>query len=244
MIIDPIYYLPILLVGAFGAAFVSGAIGFADALILNAVWLHIMDPAAAIPLVVTCGIFMHIAPLYKLRQTLDFSALIPFAAAGILAVPIGVWLLDFARPDVFRSSVAVLLIAYGVWMFSRPHTTIGSSGGRVADAVVGFGGGFMGGFAGLSGLLPTMWVGMRNWPRNKQRGVYQPFVVLMHGLGILIFASRGMITERTLYDLLWCLPVILVGSWLGVKIYPYLNERLFKRIILGLIFLSGITLLV
>ena len=244
MIVDPQFYLPLLLAGAFGAAFVSGAIGFADALILNAVWLHIMEPAGAIPLVVTCGVFMHIAPLYKLRTVLDFSSLMPFVIFGIVAVPLGIWVLNYAKPDIFRTVIAVLLILYGIWMFARPNTAIGNFGGRIADGVIGFGGGFMGGFAGLSGLMPTIWVGMRNWPRHKQRGVYQPFVVTMHALGIVFFAANGMITARTLHDLLWCLPVIVIGSWLGVKIYPYLNDKMFKRIILGLILLSGITLLI
>jgi uncharacterized membrane protein YfcA len=243
MIADPVFYLPILIAGAFGAAFVSGAIGFADALILNAVWLHIMEPTAAIPLIVTCGVFMHIAPLYKLRTTLDFSSLTPFVAFGVIAVPFGIWGLNYAKPDIFRTLVAVLLIFYGIWMFARPNTSVGKFGGRIADAIVGFGGGFMGGFAGLSGLFPTMWVGMRDWSRNKQRGVYQPFVVVMHALGIIIFTTAGMMTQRTINDLIWCLPAILIGSWIGVKLYPYLDDKLFKRIILGLIFASGITLL-
>ncbi|MCP4182121.1 MAG: sulfite exporter TauE/SafE family protein [Hyphomicrobiales bacterium] len=244
MIADPAYFIPLLILGAFVAAFVSGAIGFADALIMNSVWLHIMDPIAAIPLVVTCGIFMHFTPLYKLRSTLDFSRLMPFVVFGLLAVPIGAYALGYASPDLFKKTVAVLLIFYGIWMVFRPNTHIGEIGGKVADSIVGFVGGFMGGFAGLSGLTPTIWSGVRGWPRNTQRGVYQPFVVVIHALTIATFAIKGMITGPTLINLAWCIPAIFVGSWLGVKIYPYLNDHLFKQIILGLIFLSGITLLV
>jgi hypothetical protein len=101
----------------------------------------------------------------------------------------------------------------------------------------------MGGFAGLSGLLPTLWSGIRGWPRNTQRGTYQPFVLVMHGLGVAVFAANGMITQNTLYDFLWCLPAVIIGSKLGVMVYPYLDDTLFKRIILGLILLSGLTLL-
>ena len=52
-----------------------------------------------------------------------------------------------------------------------------------------------------------------------------------------------MLTARTGIDFLWCLPAVIIGSWLGVKVYPYLDDALFKRIILGLILLSGFTLL-
>ena len=243
MTTDPSLYLPLLIAGAFAAAFVIGAVGFADALILNAVWLHIMEPAVAIPLVVACGIVMHVMPLFKLRKTLDFSRLWPFAVCGLFGVPLGTWALGYVEPELFKTIIGGFLLAYGVWMLARPHTSVGEAGGRPADGFIGLSGGFMGGFAGLSGLFPTLWVGIRGWPKSRQRGTYQPFVLIMHGLGIATFAASGMLTVRTGIDFLWCLPVVVFGSWLGVKVYPYLDDILFKRIILGLILLSGITLL-
>ena len=92
-IFDPSIYLLILLAGAFIAAFVTGAVGFADGLILNAFWLHIMEPSAAIPLVIISGLLIHIIPLYKLRKTLDFSRLKPFVLFGVIGVPLGMWAL-------------------------------------------------------------------------------------------------------------------------------------------------------
>jgi len=66
-----------------------------------------------------------------------------------------------------------------------------------------------------------------------QRGVYQPFVLVMHGPGIITFTANGMITQRIGQDLLWCFPAILIGAWLGLKVYPYLNDGHFKQIVLG-----------
>ncbi len=243
MITDPSLYLPLLLLGAFAAAFVTGAVGFADALILNAVWLHIMDPAAAIPLVVSCGIAMHAVPLFRLRKRLDFSRLPPFVLAGIFGVPAGAWVLTQLDPQLFRTFIGGMLTVYGAWMLLKPKTSVGEAGGRRLDGVVGLAGGFMGGFAGLSGLFPTLWSGLRGWPKDKQRGVYQPFVLTMHILGLLVFAAAGLITARTGYDLLWSLPAVVIGSWLGVLVYPYLNEAMFRRVILGLVLISGISLL-
>jgi len=112
MITDPSLYLLLLIAGAFAAAFVIGAVGFADALILNAVWLHIMEPAVAIPLVVACGILMHITPLFKLRKTLDFSRLWPFAVCGVFGVPLGTWALGYVEPELFKTIIGGFLFAY------------------------------------------------------------------------------------------------------------------------------------
>ena len=78
IISEPIFYLLILLTGAFLAGLVTGATGFAGGLILNAFWLHIMEPNSAIPLIITSCLLISAAPIYKLRKTLDFSKLRPF----------------------------------------------------------------------------------------------------------------------------------------------------------------------
>ena len=67
---DPSIYLLILLGGAFLGAFVQGATGFGSGLIINAFWLHIMEPAYAIPLNVVTSLFISGIPIYKLRKKL------------------------------------------------------------------------------------------------------------------------------------------------------------------------------
>ena len=55
---DPSLYLLILLSGAFLGAFVQGATGFGSGLLINAFWLHIMEPTHAIPLNVVTSLFI------------------------------------------------------------------------------------------------------------------------------------------------------------------------------------------
>jgi len=42
--------------------------------------------------------------------------------------------------------------------------------------------------------------------------------------------------------LLWCLPEIAAGSWLGLKLYHRLDERRFRRAVLALLLASGVAL--
>ena len=43
---------------------------------------------------------------------------------------------------------------------------------------------------------------------------------------------------------LWFLPALLVGTWVGLKLYEHLNEVWFQRLVLGLFFVSGVALIV
>jgi len=224
---DPSVYLLILFVGAFIAAFVTGAVGFADGLILNAFWLHIMEPANAIALIIVSSLLIHVIPLYKLRKTLDYSRLKPFVLFGIIGFPFGVWALTRINPEIFKITIGFFLLGYGLWMW-----------------FIGLSGGLMGGFAGLAGLLPTLWVGMQKLPKNVQRGTFEPYILIVNLFGIAIFFFAGKITTQVGFDLLWAMPALIVGSWLGVKVYPLINDVVFRKTVLGLILLSGLMLLV
>ena len=57
-------------------------------------------------------------------------------------------------------------------------------------------GGVLGGFAGLSGVLPTIWSGLRAWPKARQRGTYQPYVLTMHGLALVPSPSPVSSTSK------------------------------------------------
>ena len=243
-IFDPSIYLLILLAGAFIAAFVTGAVGFADGLILNAFWLHIMEPTSAIALIIVSSLLIHAIPLYKLRKTLDYSRLKPFALFGVIGIPFGMWVLTRIDPEIFKVTVGFLLLGYGLWMLIRAKSSINISQKPALDGIVGLSGGFMGGFAGLAGLLPTLWVGMQGLPKNVQRGTFEPYILIVNLVGIAVFFFAGRITTQVGVDLLWAFPALIFGSWLGVKVYPFINEAVFRKTVLVLILLSGLMLLI
>jgi uncharacterized membrane protein YfcA len=113
---DPSLYLLILLSGAFLGAFVQGATGFGSGLLINAFWLHIMEPTHAIPLNVVTSLFISGVPIYKLRKKLDFSKLKQFAIFGVVGIPIGMYLLVISDPSKLKFSIGILLVIYAVLM--------------------------------------------------------------------------------------------------------------------------------
>lgn len=63
--------------------------------------------------------------------------------------------LHLASPSLLRTTVGIFLIGYAATQLTGIRRwSIGDWGGRAADRVIGSGGGFLGGFAGLSGPLP------------------------------------------------------------------------------------------
>ena len=244
LISDPSIYLLILLVGAFTAALVQGATGFGSGLVLNAFWLHILEPSIAIPLNIFTCLLISGAPIYKLRKTLDFSKLKPFIIFGVIGIPFGMLLLTITDPRIFKASIGIFLVLYVLLMLISSNFSIKVNTDKSIDSFIGLISGLMGGFAALGGLLPTIWVGLQKLPKNTQRGTYEPFIFITSIVAVISFAVAGLYTIQMAYDLLKILPALIIGSWLGVKIYHVLDGEVFRRTILGLILAAGLVLLI
>ena len=240
---DPSLYLLILLSGAFLGAFVQGATGFGSGLLINAFWLHIMEPTHAIPLNVVTSLFISGVPIYKLRKKLDFSKLKQFAIFGVVGIPIGMYLLVISDPSKLKFSIGILLVIYAVLMLKISSFSINVNNKSINN-LVGFISGIIGGLTALLGIIPVAWFSVQRLPKNTKRGTYEPFIFITSIAAIISFAFVGLYKIEMIFDLLKIIPALLVGSWLGIKIYNKINDNLFRKVVLGLILLSGLFLVI
>ena len=116
-----------------------------------------------------------------------------------------------------------------------------SRGGRLADAVVGFIGGILGGLGGFSGVLPTIWAQLRGWSKETIRGVCQPFIFLAQLTSLALLGGIA-IDQASLVMFAAIVPALLAGSWVGWLIYGRLDERRFRQMLAALLALSGLVL--
>ena len=240
---DPVIFQFILLFGAFFAGVVQGATGFGSGIVLNAFWLHILEPSAAISLNIVSCLFVSALPIYKLRKTLDFSKLKPFVIFGVLGIPTGLFILTLTDPTIFKTTVGVILVIFSIWKFRSKNIFINFKSSPPLDKLIGFISGVLGGFAALGGILPTIWVNIQRLPKNTQRGTYEPFIFITSIAAVVSFYFAGFLNLDIFNYFIKVLPALIIGSLIGVKIYSFINEDLFKKVILGLIFLAGFVLL-
>jgi len=229
---------------AFLGAFASGLAGFAFGLVAYGLWLHVLSPQIAGPLVIVASLISQCLSLLHVRRAFRLDLLWPFLVGGIIGTPIGVWLLAYIDPVVLRRATGVFLVAYSGFFLLRPPVKPVHAGGRIADGGIGFASGVMNGLAGLSGPLTTAWCSLRGWNRDASRAVYQPFIVAVQVAALPALLGAGLLNRDLGYYTLICVPAMLLGVWLGVRLYVRINEVQFRRLMLWLLLASGASLLV
>src|ERR1700676_5537247 len=235
--------LTLLLCGALAGGFVVGPAGFGPALMALGIWLYVLPPTTAVPLVLICSIVAQTSTLPSFWRSFDLKLVWPFVVGGLAGVPLGTLMIAHADPQVFKISFGVLLVVFPTALFLNRNPIAFPFGGRLADGLVGFAGGILGGLAGLSGPLPTLWASVRGWAKDERRGIFQTFNWTVLSTALCLQAATGLITVEVLRLALLVLPATLLGTWLGARTYRALSDRNFRDVVLALLFFSGIGLL-
>ncbi|MBZ8131752.1 sulfite exporter TauE/SafE family protein [Afifella sp. IM 167] len=236
--------LLVVLAGGFAGGFVTGLAGFGTGLVALGFWLHVIEPAPAATLVAICSVAAQAQTLPTIWHAVDRRRVWPMLAAGLLGVPLGTLLLTRVDIDIFRTCIGVFLIAFSAWMlFGRVNMQL-RWGGRPADAVAGFAGGIMGGLAGLSAPIPTVWATLRGWGRDERRSVFQTFNLTILAAVVAWHFLSGLSSDGLGVLVLTALPGTFAGAFLGARTYRRLSDRRFHALVLVLLAVSGVTLVV
>ena len=231
---DTLTYV-LLFFGALAGGFVSGLAGFGTALMALGIWLYVLPPSLAVPLVLISSVVAQTATLPSMWRSFDFTLIWPFIIGGLIGVPLGTLLVAHADPHIFKLTFGVLLLVFPTVLYFQRAPMAFGFGGKPADTAIGF--------AGLSGPVPILWASVRGWNKDERRGIFQVFnwTILLAALCLQI--ATGLIGPNVIGLLLVTIPGTLLGTWLGTRVYHALNDRNFRDVVLALLVLSGVTLI-
>jgi uncharacterized membrane protein YfcA len=226
----------------FLSATVSNIAGFAFSAIAGGSVLHLIhDPVEAVKVMIVASIAIQSYSVFTLRRTIEWRALLPFLLGGVAMLPAGLYLLLHASAGAYLKGMGAFLLLYALVMLLRGRPAV-CRGSAIIDAAAGALGGITGGLAGFPGAFVTIWCGMRGWDKNRQRALYQPFILAMQLLALLGLQFAG---HAHSYDLLLLeyVPAALLGAYCGLVIFKRLNDRHFNLVIYALLMVSGLTLI-
>lgn len=233
----------IVISGAAAAGFVQGLSGFGFGLTAMSIWAWTLEPRLAAALSVFGALTGQLIAALTVRRGWDFRRLLPFLAGGIIGLPLGLAILPRLDVVLFKALLGLLLVVMCPLMFFAPRLPRITRGGRAGDALAGAAGGVMGGIGGFAGVVPTLWVQLRGLPKEQARSVIQNFnlsVLLMAFAGYLV---AGLATREMLPLFAVVAPAMLIPSLLGARLYVAISETGFRKVVLGLLTVSGVALL-
>jgi uncharacterized protein len=232
------------IVGAVLAGFVQGLSGFGFSLTAMSIWAWTLDPKLAAALAVFGGLTGQLIAAVTVRRGFNLRRLLPFVLGGLAGLPLGIYILPRLDVPLFKALLGLLLVVMCPLMFFAGRLPRITHGGRAADALAGAAGGIMGGLGGFTGVVPTLWCTLRDFEKDVQRAVIQNFNLAMLMVTFGTYVVTGIARRDMLPLFAIIAPAMLIPSLLGARLYAGISPAVFRRVVLGLLTLSGAALLV
>jgi len=234
--------LALFVAAAFFGGLTSGLSGFAMGLVVSGVWLHIIAPDQNALLIVLCGLVTQGSGIWKVRRDINWQTVAPFVIGSVVAVPAGTALLTSVDPSILRFTIGLLLTIFSLYSLFRPSLKpVRSSMPR--EFGVGIANGLIGGLTGLGGIAVTVWSQLRGGAKDAQRAVFQPVLFSTFVTSAIALGVAGRFTAETLKLYGFALPALIVGIWVGFKLYGKLDDAAFRKVILSLLLVAGLSLI-
>jgi len=235
--------LGLFLTAAFFGGLTSGLSGFAMGLVVSGVWLHIIAPDQNALLIVLCGLVTQSSGIWKVRRQINWRTAAPFIIGSAVGVPGGTALLTSVDATILRFSIGLLLVIFSLYSLFRP--ALKPVQGKVPiELGVGVANGVIGGLTGLGGIAVTIWSQLRGGSKDAQRAIFQPVLFSTFAITAIALGVAGRFTVETFKLYAFALPALVVGIWVGLKLYGRLDDAMFRKAILSLLLISGLSLIV
>jgi hypothetical protein len=195
------------LIAAVAAGICVGAVGFADAVLANAVFALLFGTLGAETTlaIVAGGSVAYPLNLFAIRERqnlicwerqstfwwLTVCGLVSVIPATFFLVPV----LGGHVAAVNRVIGGLLLVVCSHGLF-RKQITISERFAAQSTPLVGLLSGVLGAVSGLSGVFTTLWAKANStWSQPEARGVYQPFVAVMHITVLVVLLASSQVPQ-------------------------------------------------
>lgn len=211
------------------AAFLRGITGFGFALAAVPAMSLFLPPAQAVTLAVLLQSFAGVRDSITLRGTWHTPVLKRMIAGAVVGTPFGVALLLWLDPTVTRIAIAVLILAGLAMLMWKPAAGYGAPNMPLAVLTGGVAG-FFGGFAAMPGPPAVAYFLTTDVPAARTRASLIIFFFSTSLLALPGLIWGGLVTAQSVLMALIALPLMLLGTWAGGRLFARTSEAGFRRL--------------
>lgn len=217
----------------FIAAVVRGYSGFGFAMIGVAGISLTAPPDVAVPTVLILEVLVGLLLLPPVIRQIEWRPVVTLLAGAILLTPIGALVLIRIPADVARIGIAVVIALAAILLLrargSRPVP------GDAATVGVGGIAGLLNGAFGISGPpIALFFLGTERGAHVSRASMMACFLAL-DLVAVASFGVGGLIDRDVVVTVLFCLPALAVGSWIGHRLFHGSDMSKFRTRVLWIL---------
>ena len=222
----------------FIAAIVRGYSGFGFAMIGVAGISLTAPPDVAIPTVLILEVIVGLLLLPPVIRQIEWRPVLTLLAGAIVLTPIGAIVLIRIPADLARVGIAIVIALAAILLLRSKGTR--SAPGDAATVGVGGIAGLLNGAFGISGPpIDLFFLGTERGAHVSRASMMACFLAL-DLVAVASFGVGGLIDRDVLITVLFCLPALAIGSWIGHRLFHGSDTSKFRTRVLWILLILAL----
>lgn len=220
------------------AAIVQGATSFGFSLLALPLLGLIYELKIVVPTLVVFSLVLNLIILFKLKMKPHLKEIGLLAIFAVACIPIGVQMLMVVDESTLKLIVSILLIIISLVMLSGVKLNIKNK--KLSYIIAGILSGILNGAVSLSG--PPVVVLLANDDKNKNefRASLTFLFVILNIVTIALYFKNGLFENPELIKMVNLLPVMIIGTYIGIHLGNKIDDAKFKKLVLVLLLVMGV----
>jgi uncharacterized protein len=240
----------------FFATVIHGVAGFGTGQISMAVLPFFRDAGQASIIVSIIVLITNIRVFWSVRESWNFKEWIRPVIGLVLGLPLGIWLFGELDQESFSLAIGIVIILAAVLIaatreiesISKWIKDSGYRPGWPVALIAGFLSGFLGGAVSIPGppmiLFGAFMLENEFWGKKEMKAIFTSFFAVNLAYRLAVLTFTGDVTGPLALEALIIVPVLFLGTWLGIKLFDIMPEKYFRWGVLILLVVLGILLIV
>ena len=222
----------------FFSSMVQGATGFGFSLIALPLLGFIFDFKIVVPALVIYSIGLNIIVLTRIKFKPNWRDIALLSVFAISTIPLGVNMLLFVEQETLKVFVGALIIIISLIMMKGFQINLKNR--VLAYSIAGIFSGVLNGAVSLSGPPIVVLLANENQDKNQFRGSLTLVFFLLNIVTVAMYWYRGLFQSPALGKMMILLPIMIIGTYMGIYLGNKVDEDKFKKAVLFLLLLMGI----
>ncbi len=225
----------------FVGATVMGTVSFGLGLVVSPILLLFVAPQSTVVMVNSLTAILLFIVLIHARSHFDLRLIAGTALGGLVAVPIGVLLLDSASPATLRFVIAIVILCLAPLAIANVQLPLAQR--RLTGPVIGFLTSLSVTTLTIGGPLVAIYVLARRWPPQVMRASLAFYFLVANILAFGLYTQAGLVDWDTMANIGMLIPSLLLGFGLATLLVRRMDARIFRYAAVTVIIVGGTVLL-
>lgn len=217
----------------------QGCMGFGFAFISLPVLAVFLPPTLATPLIVSLSLIVNLIVIFTCREHANKRIIAYLLAGGAAGTPIGSMILQHVDASAYSLLAGILIMAASALFLFDKRWPVRDTLRNYFPA--GFISGIFNASLGLSGPPVVLFMSKQAVGKDAMRATMIGYFLMINIVGLLWFVHAHLISMATIHYMGYFIPAVVFGTLIGTAVSRFVEEKLFRRIILVLVMVIGFT---